>query len=451
VSPANLGRTVSKTYQTPDHIFLFEEMAYALAGREVRFLIVEVPPRHGKSDYWSRLFPAWYLGTFPTQKVILTSYEAGLARSWGRRVRDLLVGYGPLFGVEVRTDVFAQDEWELTAGGGMITAGVQGSITGRGGNVLIVDDPLKNAEEALSANTRQKIWEWFQSTAFTRVEPGGVVVLIQTRWHEDDLVGRAVKESGLPWKRVRLPALAELDDPLNRAVGQPLWPERYDVEAFREIKELAGSYWWSALYQQNPLPQGETVFQAPHFSRYELKNNILMLYRKGHLGPELVPLSRCVRFATMDLAISMKTTADYTAMGVFALTPNRDLVLLHVYRKRMEGPDQVKLIALAKEKYQLAFIGVESVAYQASLVQQARREGLPIKALKPDTDKLSRALTAAAIMEGGKYFLPRYASWLGDYEAELLSFPSGKHDDQVDFTSYAAILAGQRAFQGTFT
>lgn len=200
---------------------------------------------------------SWYVGRFPENRVILTSYEAGLAASYGRKARDLLEEHGQsLWGIEVRQDTRAKDEWDLIGHeGGMITAGVGGAITGRGANLLVGDDLIKNAEEAMSESRRRVLWDWWESTAETRLEPGGIAIVAATRWHEDDPSGRIIKRSqqtGQPILRLRLPALAEDNDPLGRSPEEPLWPGRYDAPALIRIRENRSPYWWNALYQQRP-------------------------------------------------------------------------------------------------------------------------------------------------------------------------------------------------------
>lgn len=228
-----------------------------------------MPPRHGKSEFVSRYFPAWYLGRFPDKRIILTSYEAGFASGWGRKARAVLTEFGPeVFGVRVSQASRAGDDWGIEGReGGMVTAGVGGPITGRGADVLIIDDPVKNAEEARSPTIREKVWDWFESTASTRLEPGGSIVLIMTRWHLDDLAGRVVAGQGEfgrePWTVVNLPALARDNDPIGRAVGEPLWPERYDLKALEPHQ--ADPYWWSALYQQDPTAEGGVEWPPEYF------------------------------------------------------------------------------------------------------------------------------------------------------------------------------------------
>ena len=449
LAPSQLMRTVTNnTYYRPRHIqFLEREIIEFLWGPESHLLIMW-PPRHGKSEYISRGLTSYYISMMPQKRVILTSYEHGFAASWGRKARDIVSGWGHLFGTQLREDVAAQDMWETTEGGGMLTAGVGGAITGRGGDLLIVDDPHKNAEDALSQTMRNKVWDWWQSTLYTRLEPGGKVIVIQTRWHEDDLIGKLLAENAHPWKVIRLPALAEDNDPLDREPGEPLWPERYGKAELEAIRQRIGTYWWSALYQQSPVPLGETMFRPEWESTYTFANGIYKLNRYGTEAPVLWPASRCMHFGMMDLAISTKQTADYTVLQSYALTPNADLIKLGTDRRRLQAPDQPAMIRKAIREHGLSWVGVESTAYQQSLVQYAVAEGLPVKGIRADRDKVARAMTASAWQEQGKIYLPTAASWLGDFRAELYAFPNGAHDDQVDPLAYAAIYASKRAAQG---
>src|SRR5258708_863622 len=229
-----------------------------IRARSAQILVIEAPPRHGKSELISRYLPAWYLGLFPARRVMLVGYGAGFARSWGRKARSLLIEHGrDCFGVEVSTEERAASEWGLAGyEGGMVTAGVGGPLTGRGANLLIVDDPIKNAEEAVSQTIRDNHWDWWQSTASTRIEPGGCVIIIATRWHYDDLSGRLIHAAqtgeGSPVRRLRLPAIAEDGDPLGRAAGEALWPERWPRDRLEKIRLEKDAAWWHAMYQQRP-------------------------------------------------------------------------------------------------------------------------------------------------------------------------------------------------------
>lgn len=241
-------------------------------------LIIDMPPRHGKSEFGSKYFPGWYVGKFPHKRVIFTAYGAEFAGEWGRHVRDLTNEYGPeCFGVTTRQDTRSASRWHTRHGGGMTTAGVGGPITGKGADLLIIDDPIKNAEEAVSGKFREKVWQWFVSTALTRLEPGGKIVIIMTRWHPDDLVGRLVKrldeiDSGKRIRTVKLPAIALENDPLGRKPGEALWPQRYNTTALRSTRLTIGEYWWSAMFQQTPRNPEGTEWPDDYFVGVGFKN-----------------------------------------------------------------------------------------------------------------------------------------------------------------------------------
>lgn len=275
-TPGGLARLASRQrWTSPRHLTLLNRKLLEVNSGVTRRLMIAMPPRHGKSMFTSHYFPAWFLGTNPDKRVILASYEARFASSWGSKARDVLNEYGrEIFGIQVRNDRSAADDWDIAHHtGGMVTAGVGGPITGRGADLLIIDDPVKNAEESRSPVIREKIWDWYKSTAFTRLEPGGSVVLIMTRWHADDLAGRLLGESPdfdpIPWQVLKLPAIAtEDDDLIGRKFGEALWPERYTVDDLKAHQ--SDPYWWAALYQQDPTSEGGVEWPPEYFDHAAL-------------------------------------------------------------------------------------------------------------------------------------------------------------------------------------
>ena len=244
----------------------------AIDGRsDEQIIVVEMPPRHGKSLYCSQWLPAWYLGMHPNRRVMLTSYSADLSRTFGRAARDHLSAYGSAFGVKVREDVKSASFWQVHGyDGGMLTAGVGGPLTGFGANLAIIDDPLKNAEEALSDRIREKQVDWFISTLWTRLEPNSVLLVIQTRWHQEDLAGwiltHARDELGVGVKQLSFPALATgVNDPLGREAGEALWPKQWPAEKLAERKKILQGYWWDALFQQQPGIYGNAEWPREYF------------------------------------------------------------------------------------------------------------------------------------------------------------------------------------------
>jgi len=419
------------------------------AGRCDR-LMISMPPRHGKSELTSKYFPAWYLGRFPDRRVILSSYEADFAASWGRKARNLLTEHGPqYFDIEVANDSSAANRWELKGHeGGMITAGVMGPITGRGADILIVDDPIKNEGEANSQTIRENIAGWFSSTAYTRLEPGGAVIIIQTRWHEDDLTGRLLIEEidgGDRYEKLILPAEAVEDDPLGRSLGEALWPDRYPINELHRIARKLGAYRYAALYQQRPLPAGGEMFKRSMF-RYFRKEGAYYVLRRN-VGEKRVAISDCWRFQTVDPAASERESADYFVVMTLDVTPDNELMVIDVRRERADTTKHDRIMAETKARWSPKFQAVESKAYGLNIFQSLKRKGYAIKELIADTDKVSRSRTGQAMMEAEQVFFLENdpasddgaPDWLGPFEAELQAFPKGKNDDQVDTLSYACI------------
>lgn len=418
-------------------------------------ILVTLPPRHGKSQLISQYTPAWYLIRNPSKHIILASYQAGFAAGWGRRARRLVEEYGPVCGVEVDEQSKAADRWDIAGwGGGMVTAGVGGPITGRGADVFIVDDLVKNAQDANSRIIQERNWEWWQSTAFTRLEPGGSVLGMMTRWNERDWIGRLkeqAEEEGEEWLIINLPALAEDNDPLGRKPGEPLWPERYPEARLERIRENIGSYYWSALYQQNPTPAEGGMFQRDRFryyetvTEYDAEGGETKFYRLwDQLGNvEQFPVDECTRIATVDLAASEREQADYTVILTCAITPKKQLLVLDMFRRRLPGPEQIPAMQREYFRNRPQYLAIEATAYQLTAVQNARQAGLPVRELRADRDKVARATTLGVRYEAGQVYHPAKTKWVLDLEGELLSFPRGQHDDIVDALAYAALEVAQ--------
>lgn len=278
----------------------------------------------------------------------------------------------------------------------------------------------------------------------TRLHPDARVIVLMTRWHEDDLVGRIVTQlvgqPGPAWHVIRLPAICEEDNAveqrMGRQIGEALWPEQWPLEKLRQKPEYHDAYIWNALFQQRPAPLGGGLFKKKQFRYYHLHDGVLALRAGDALRH--VALTDCLKFQTVDPAASVKTSADYTVISAWAVTPERDLVWLDCQRDKLEGPDQHKVIQQGYHRWKPSYIGVEKVGYQLTLVQALRRQGFPIKELVPDKDKVARAMVAAVLYEGGHVYHPAQAPWLAAAESELLLFPNDKHDDIVDTVSYAA-------------
>lgn len=269
-------------------------------------LIVEMPPRHGKTLTVSRLYPAWHLGRNPDHRVMLVSYGATLAEKNSRLARNLIKSqrYKTIFNLELAKDSASVQSWEFDGyEGGADALGIQGGATGKGAHLLIIDDPVKNREEAESSTIREKTWDGYQDDLLTRLEPGGAIIIMMTRWHIDDLIGRVLKESPDDWTRLRFPAIAEENDPLGRKVGEALWPFRYAVKALEVIKRNRTIYSWLSLFQQRPIAREGGLF------KFE--------YINSHRVDKLPDLKRIV--IGVDPAVSSNKTSDETGIVAAAL------------------------------------------------------------------------------------------------------------------------------------
>lgn len=433
-------------------------------------LFVTMPPRHGKSYLISEHFSPWYLSRYPNRNILLASYEADFAATWGKKAKDHVQAH-PEFGISTDPESQAKANWKLDKDrGGMATAGAGGPLTGKGG-MLIIDDPIKNAEEAKSELDRENKYDWFASTAITRLEPGGVCVLVHTRWHDEDLGGRLMKEEPHKWFHIDLPALQPEENtkydengiplrtnenPLQRAAGEALCPMRFDREYLEGLR-ASNARWFGALYQQRPTDTGTGLFQAMDFRYWrpqagiftntdvlpDANNAVYVLH--DDIGDERYVLkSKCKHFMTIDLAASKKTSADFTVFATWAASPDGDLILLDRIRERMESADHMLRLqaywTAMKRNYPMLFIGIEKATFGLTLITNARRAGLPTRELKPDTDKVTRAIPAGAMVSGHKVFFPRVSSWLEEWEHEIAIFDNGAHDDQVDVLAYAAFV-----------
>jgi predicted phage terminase large subunit-like protein len=391
----------------------------------------------------SQHFPAWYLGTHPDRRVILCAYEHEFAASWGRKAKDVIEEHGEkIFGVALRRDSAASHRWDLLGRtGGMVTAGCGGPVTGKGADLLILDDLIKNSQEALSQTVRDSIWEWFVSSAYTRLEPGGAVVGIGTRWSVDDWIGRLLqleKEGGEKWDFIDLPALAEENDALGRMPGESLWPERWPIAELENIRQTQGAWWFNCLYQGRPMLPGGNHFQRGWFRWYEELSDRYIL-DNGEEIPKHHP--HLIRFGCCDPASSEKDSADYTAMGAFLAAPDNNLLILEVERERIALEQIAKHALRMCHRHNLSRFGCEATGFQTSVVNQMRKlAGMPpvMEMSHEGKGKLVRAQPAMVMCEAGQVFLPIDGPWVEPFIEECCAFTGDgdRFDDQVDMFSY---------------
>lgn len=424
-SPVGLALVDDDLYEVPRHIELLNQLLLDVADGKIKRLMVTMPPRHGKSELCSKYFPAWYLGTHPEDRIILCSYEADFAATWGQKVRDIFKEHKTVFGVNVNDRSAARNRWDIAGHrGGMGTAGVGGPITGKGAEILIIDDPVKNAEQANSPTYREKAKDWYKSTAYTRLTPTGKVILIQTRWHEDDLGGWLLSESDDDWTVIDLPAIAlEDNDAIGRSKGEALWPELWTTDKLLQRKAELGEYWFSAMYQQQPQPLEGGILRRAWLQYYDsLPGSI----------------SNSSTYTGWDLAISEKETADYTCSCTVKYN-NIDgkLYIVDWTRERIDFPTQIQAVLNKYSQYNSDIIAIEEVAYQAALPQALRKYKLPVKSVKVTKDKVTKIQSTFLLFEQGLVVLPSKHPLLGEFENEYSMFPTGKHDDLLDATELA--------------
>lgn len=394
----------------------------AVERGEVTRLMVLMPPGSAKSTYASTLFPAWYMARHPTHAVIAASHTAELAERFGRRVRNIVAEHSETLGIALSPDNQAAGRWETTQQGEYFAAGILGPITGRRADLVIIDDPVKSRVEADSETVSERVWEWWKSDLSTRLKPGARVVLIMTRWSEHDLGGRLLDDmraGGDEWEVLRLPMEAEFGDPLGRVIGEPLWPEWFTDGMRRTAKRDART--WSALYQQSP---------APETGSYFLKDWL-------HPVASMPPRESMKIYGGSDYAVT-SDGGDYTVHAVVGVDSDGKLWLLDIWRGQAASDvwveafcdlvRQWKPIGWAEEQGQIrAGIGPFLTKRQRERSAYVARHDFPTRG-----DKAVRAQSIRGRMAVDGLRIPEGAEWRTDFENELMSFPVGKHDDQVD-------------------
>lgn len=410
------------------------------AGQSPRLMLC-MPPRHGKSELASRRFPAYVFGRYPDMSIIGTSYSADLASRLNRDVQRVMEQpeYQAIFpetglsAKNIRTGASGSylrnsDLFEIVGHKGSYrSAGVGGGITGMGGDILIVDDPFKDRAEADSPTIRRKVWEWYTSTLYTRLAPGGGILVINTRWHMDDLSGRLLEAArtgeGDLWRVVNFPAIAEQDEK-HRKAGEALHPERYPLEQLEAIRKAIGTRDWEALYQQHPTPDGGNIFKA-EWLRFWL--------------PKDLPAKFDQMVISWDMTFKDGDDTDYVVGQVWG-RKGAEHYLLDQVRSRMGFTDTLAAFcAMAVKWPQATRKLVEDKANGPAVIDSLRRHVSGIIPVEPDGSKTARAHAVTALFEAGNVYIPhpQHCPWASDYIAELTQFPGAAHDDQVDATTQA--------------
>lgn len=428
-------------YEHYRHTELICEQLQEIADGKQKYILIEMPPRHGKSMTVTESFPSYYIGRNPTKRVIAAAYSDGLATKFGRMNRNKFSEFAPeLFDIRLSESNAATKDWGVSEkSGGMISTGIGGSITGQGADLMIIDDPIKNMKEASSKLIRDNIWDEWEATLSTRLHNGASVIVIMTRWHEDDLIGRLLTRSPYDWVRLRLPAIAEEDDLMGREVGQALCPELGFDEEWAESKQIAvGSRTWNALYQQRPSPAGGSIFKREHIRYYV---NTKEQHKEWGLSDDvdILPIHFDKQAQSWDCTFKAADTSDYVAGGVWAKKKAR-YYLLDALVKRMGFSDTLKAIRQMSDKWPNARAKyIEDKANGSAVIEMLEKDLSGITPVEPDGGKQARANAVEPLFEAGNVYFPHplMCPWIADMIDELVSFPNAAHDDFVDMTTQA--------------
>lgn len=412
-------------YEASEHHGKLATKLERVARGKIKKLAVVMPPQRGKTELAAVRFMPWALGRDPDKRIIFVSYAAERAEKVSAEARDVVRTelYPKVFpGLDLSRTSQSVAHWQFAGHRGYVHAvGSGGPITGFGADLLIVDDPIKDREQADSELERQKLWDWYTSVALTRLSPDASQVIVHTRWHEDDLIGRLLANQPDEWDVLHLPAIDE--------GGAPLWPERWPVEAYERIRNEVGPRDWEALYQGNPVPSEGGLFKREWL-------------RVVQQAPRL---TRWVRY--WDLAASVKEHGDYTSGALVGVDDVGCLWIADVVRFREEWPEaRRRILSIVGTDPEGTLVGIEKVGFQLAAIQDLRNNDeflrVPLFELTPDRDKYARAMAWAARAAEGRLALVN-GPWVREFVDECVVFPYGRHDDQVDAVSGAVKLLVQ--------
>lgn len=415
-------------YREAPHNRLIADTLTRVANGELKRVMIFAPPRHGKSYLTSEAFPAYYLGRFPDRYIIHTTYADELALDFGGKVKNQLRDplHKEIFpACSIKGQSQSQAKITTSAKGAYFAVGVGGAITGRGAHLLLIDDPIKGRAEADSETIRRKLKDWYQSVAYTRLMPDGAVVIIQTRWHYDDLAGYLLDKAdgdkkADQWTVIDLKAIAEEGDILGRRPGEALWPSDYPAERLESIKNTLGTREFSSLYQQRPMSDESAIIRLEWFNRYDN-----------------LPTDSYMKVHSWDTGIKEDEVNDPTCMQSWHLSP-RGYYLANAFNRRLQFPDLLRAVINAYNEERPDAVLIEDKGSGQQLLQTLRTTTrIPVIGIQANFSKVFRAQAVSATIESGCVFLPKSSGWLYDFETQVSQFPAGAHDDMVDSMTQA--------------
>lgn len=432
-----LSYILGENYTHTKHTKLLTDRLQRIAdGEKNARIMISMPPRHSKSETCSKHFPSYYLGKNPNNEIILVTYGSALSEDFSRIAREDFKEFGEeLFNLKLSSSKQNVSRWELEGcRGGCTAVGVGGSIYGRGCSLIIADDLLKGYEQAGSNSIKEGIWAWYRSVLRTRLTPDGSIIIIMTRWTTDDICGRLIEEekhNGEKWEVISLPAISNGDgDPLNRPEGEPLWPERFNLETLDAIKRAIGTISWNTLYQQNPVPFGDIIFNTDWLQYYN-DEDIIYNPQDGSYYFKGEPI--IARYASCDPAVKTEEINDYTAVIVADITRSKNIIIRKILRKKINIPDQLKLVVNVNSIWKPTKFFIEDVGYQIAIKDVILSQGnyVPFVTITRGgkSNKEIRISEMSPMFENGKVYIKED---MDDFIDEYKLFPSSRHDDILD-------------------